>query len=172
MNPIFRFTIATALLLAIAAPCPAQLSSLFGPKIKEISTDELHRLLEQHDQRLQKAPKKQTPDASFVLVDVRSDKETAVSIIPGAITKAQFEKQVQQHRHKTIIPYCTVGGRSSAYAKQLIKQGYKVKNYKGSILDWVKHQHPVVTLEGKSTKRVHTYSDRYRIPSVYEQVVN
>ena len=105
-------------------------------------------------------------------VYVRSDSEIKVSVIPGAITKSQYERDRAKYRGRTVIPYCTVGGRSGAYAKQLAKSGITAKNYKGSILDWVKNELPVVTLDGKPTNRVHTYSDRYRIPAKYQQVTD
>lgn len=151
----------------------AQFGGLFGgPKVETIDTRTLAKMLE--DQRASEAKAKETgteqPKANFVVVDVRSEAEVNVSIIPGAITKAQFEKTRDQYLESTVIPYCTVGGRSGAYAKQLAKEGVTVKNYKGSILKWVDAGMPLVTLEGKSTNRVHTYSDRYRIPAKYEQV--
>jgi rhodanese-related sulfurtransferase len=112
----------------------------------------------------------EAPKANFVLVDVRSDAEVNVSIIPGAITKAEYEKNRDNYQGRTVIPYCTIGGRSGTYAKQLAKNGVRVKNYEGSILKWVEAGLPLVTLDGKPTNRVHTYSDRYRIPEKYEQV--
>ena len=93
-----------------------------------------------------------------------------IKVIPGAITQAEYEKNAAKHRGKLVIAYCTVGGRSGAYAKQLAGQGVKVKNYEGSILKWVDAGLPLVTLDGQPTKRVHTYSDRYRIPAMYEPV--
>jgi rhodanese-related sulfurtransferase len=101
---------------------------------------------------------------------VRSDAEVKVSIIPGAITKADYEKNSKQYEGRLVIPYCTVGGRSGAYAKQLSGKGVKVKNYQGSILQWVDAGLPLVTLNGEPTNRVHTSSNRYRVPAAYEQV--
>ena len=85
-------------------------------------------------------------------------------------TKAEFEKHRKNYRDLTVIPYCTVGGRSGAYAQQLAESGVKVKNYKGSILDWVQHKLPLVTRDGQPTNRVHTYSSRYRVPRGYQSV--
>jgi rhodanese-related sulfurtransferase len=163
--------------LSVCSPTAhAQLGDLLGlgPSIEVISTSDLATMLKDQvkgakegltsDQSLEKA--------DFVLVDVRSEPEVKVSVIPGAITKAQFEKDREKYRGRTVIPYCTVGGRSGAYAKQLAKEGVTVKNYKGSILEWVNNELPVVTLEGKPTNRVHTYSNRHRIPAKYEQVTD
>lgn len=165
--------IAFAILISMAGETPAQFGGFFGgPKVETISTKALHTLLEDQQKADAKAKDagKEAPAAEFVVVDVRSDKEVAVSIIPGAITKTQFEKEAAKYRGKTVIPYCTVGGRSGAYAKQLAGKGVKVKNYKGSILKWVDAELPLVTLKGELTNRVHTYSDRYQIPAKYEQV--
>ncbi len=106
----------------------------------------------------------------FVIVDVRAKGETAVSMIPGAITKSEFEKASRQHQGKLVIVYCTVGHRSGIYAKKLKAQGWNAYNYKGSILDWCKNQLPLVTSKGKKTKRVHTYSSRYKAAEGYEAV--
>jgi rhodanese-related sulfurtransferase len=143
-----------------------------GPKVETIETAALHKMLQQQQQSEAKAKQSgaDVPQANFVVVDVRSDAEVNVSVIPGAITKAQYEENRQQYHGRLIIPYCTVGGRSGAYAKKLAKAGVKVKNYQGSILKWVDAGLPVVRLDGRPTNRVHTYSDRYRIPAKYEQV--
>ncbi|QDV41752.1 molybdopterin biosynthesis protein MoeB [Stieleria neptunia] len=158
----------------LASPAaPAQFGGFFGgPKIETISTDQLQALLKKQQQAVAsaKASGGEAPPANFVLVDVRSDAEVNVSIIPGAITKKQYEANRQDYQGRTVIPYCTVGGRSGAYAKQLVAKGVTVKNYKGSILKWIDAELPLVTLDGKPTNRVHTYSDRYKIPSKYEQV--
>ena len=152
----------------------AQFGGLFGggPNVETIATDDLSNLLTEQRQAEAKAVQAGTaaPKPDFVVVDVRSEAEINVSIIPGAITQAEFEKNRQQYQGRTVIPYCTVGGRSGAYAKRLAKDGVAVKNYQGSILEWVGAELPLVTLDGKSTNRVHTYSDRYRIPAKYQQV--
>lgn len=166
--------IALALLANLDAPvASAQLGSLFGgPKVETIETADLSKMLQQQQQAEAKAKESEetAPQADFVVVDVRSDAEVSVSVIPGAITKAQYELERKKYEGRTVIPYCTVGGRSGAYAKELAKMGVKVKNYKGSILKWIDAGLPLVTLDGQPTNRVHTYSDRYRIPAKYEQV--
>jgi len=75
-----------------------------------------------------------------VIVDVRDKVETDVSVIPGAITKSEFEKDPLQHQGKMVIAYCTVGHRSGIYGRQLASQGWQAFNYKGSILDWCENQ--------------------------------
>ena len=165
-----------ALLANCGAPVAfAQFGSLFGgPKVDTIKTADLQKLLQNQQLAETKAKEsgEETPQAKFVVVDVRSKAEVSVSLIPGAITKAQYEKNRQRYQGRLVIPYCTVGGRSGAYARQLAKEGVKVANYEGSILKWVDAGLPVVTLDGRPTNRVHTYSDRYRIPAKYEQVTD
>ena len=56
---------------------------------------------------------------SIVLVDVRSESENSVSVIPGAITKAQYEADPKKFAGKTAVCYCLSGGRSGKYVKQL-----------------------------------------------------
>lgn len=146
----------------VAAPLPAGaqgLSNLFGSSVAEISTEKLIDLM--GDKEAMKR---------VVLVDVRSDAETGVSVLPGAITKAEYEATAAKHQDKRVIVYCTVGGRSGAYAKQLAGKKVDVVNYKGSILEWVAAEQPLETLERKPTKRVHTYSSRYQVPAGYQAV--
>ena len=164
--------IGTVWLLGVE-PAQAQFGGFFGgSKVETIGTKELVQLLSQQRKIVQEAQQngQPNPPAEVILVDVRSDKEIAVSVIPGAISKADFEKNSANHRNKLVIPYCTVGGRSEKYAKQLAQDGWKVKNYKGSILEWIGAEQPLVTLKGEPTNRVHTYSNSYQVPAKYQQV--
>lgn len=161
-----------AFVVGMGTTAEAQFGNLFGAKAPAISLNELVELMNQ-----KRAAEKQAADAgmmppksSFVLVDVRTDEEIKVSVIPGAITKAEYEKNRDQFKDQVVIPYCTIGGRSGRYASELQKAGVNVKNFQGSILEWVQSELPVVTLEGEPTKRVHIYSDRYKIPAKYEAV--
>jgi rhodanese-related sulfurtransferase len=154
----------------------AQFGEFFGggADVEVVDTATLSKMLQARAKAQSEldSQKKDANSTRFVLVDVRSDAEVNVSVIPGAITKAEYEKNEGQYVGQLVIPYCTVGGRSNAYAKQLVKKGVTVKNYKGSILEWVAAELPLVTLEGKPTNRVHTSSSRYRVPDKYEQVTN
>ena len=152
----------------------AQLENLLGngSEVETISVGELQSLLDRQREREAAAAKsgQEKPTADFVLVDVRSQEEVNVSVIPGAIPKTEYEKNRDRYRGRTVIAYCTVGGRSARYANELKKSGVPVKNFKGSILQWVGAELPLVTLDGKPTHRVHTYSDRYKVPAKYEAV--
>ncbi len=149
-------------------------SQLFaaGPKAIEISTDDVHDLLNKQKDAEAEAEKagRQAPQADFVLVDVRSEAEMNISIIPDAITRDEYEAHPEKYAGRTVIPYCAVGGRSTAYAAKLADQGLHVKNYKGSILDWVVSELPLVTPDGKPTDRVFAFGPNHKIPSKYKQV--
>ena len=159
----------------LCEPSGAQFGRLFGsgPQVESIETREVHQLMVDHQKQSEAAreQEKPSPQAEFIVVDVRSPREYKVSVIPGAITKAQYEQDAKKYRGRLVIPYCTVGARSGSYAKQLAKEGVKTKNYQASILGWVRAGLPLVTLDGHPTKRVHTYSDDYQVPSGYEQVI-
>ena len=106
----------------------------------------------------------------YVVVDVRAKAESDVSIIPGAISKAEFEQKETQHAGKAVIAYCTIGFRSGLYVKSLRQKGWNAWNYKGSIIDWCKNKLPLTTLDGETTRRVHTYNRWYSVPDEYVAV--
>lgn len=173
-----KFSFASfASLILIVAPVhftPLHSSLLFadGPKVPEISTDDVRDLLDKQKSAEAEAKQagRQAPQADFALVDVRSEAEMNVSIIPGAITKDEFEANRDKYTGRTVIPYCAVGGRSTSYADKLAEQGLQVKNYKGSILEWVKAEQPLVTPAGEPTDRVFAFGPNHKIPGKYKQV--
>lgn len=118
-------------------------------EISDISAEELMAKLQAGD--------------DLVLVDVREEDEQAVSMIPGAITKQQFEADPGAHEGKTIVPYCTIGGRSGMYTQHLQSQGVaNVLNFKGSILAWT-HAGGELQCQGNATKQVHTHSKKFNL---------
>ncbi len=105
-----------------------------------------------------------------ILVDARSQLEQATSMIPGAVPKHVFEENKRNFRDKEIITYCTIGGRSSAYSRELMAQGFKSTSLKGGVLAWAQEKGSF-TLEGKDTKKVHFLNDAWNIlPEEYEGV--
>jgi rhodanese-related sulfurtransferase len=126
-------------------------------RVGDVDTDELARRLDGRDE-------------SFVLVDVRSDEEVGVSMIPGAITRDQFAHRRDELAGKLVIAYCTVGGRSLLFAQQCAKDGFEVLNYRGSILEWCAAGRPLVTPDGSPTRRVHTHSRVFDVPRGYQRV--
>ncbi len=126
------------------------------PEVNEISAAELMAKLQAGE--------------DLVLVDVREEAEQAVSMIPGAITRQQFEADLATHAGKTIVPYCTIGGRSGMYTQQLQSQGITALNFKGSILAWTHAGGELESTDGPTTK-VHTYSKKFDLAAEgYETV--
>lgn len=71
-------------------------------------------------------------EAFFALVDCRGADEQQVSMIPGSVTKEDFERPgglLEQAKAKAaageevlVVPYCTVGYRSGVYGKELMQK--------------------------------------------------
>lgn len=93
---------------------------------------------------------------TVVLVDVRSREEQAVSMIPGAITRKEFEDSADEYRGTTVVAYCTIGYRSGRYTRELQKKGWNAYNLRGSVLAWAHAGLPFVNAEGE-TRAVHVY---------------
>lgn len=103
------------------------------------------------------------PDRNgIVIVDVRNPPEQEVSMIPGAITAAEFETHVGDHEGSTVVTYCTIGHRSGLYGRKLVRAGWQVRNLKGSILSWT---HAGGELEGPDgpTRRVHVAGPKWSL---------
>jgi rhodanese-related sulfurtransferase len=107
-------------------------------------------------------------DASkYVLMDTRSEEEMAVGMIPGAITKAEFEAEPEKYKEKEVVAYCTVGYISGACAYELRKKGHtNVKNMgDGALLGYTLAktsagvEKPLVKPDGSATNEVHTFMD-------------
>lgn len=105
-----------------------------------------------------------------VLVDRRTRAEQEISMLPGAITSEDFEKNIEKYRDKNVVVYCTVGYRSGHYTKRLLKKGIRAVNLKGGILAWIHAGQSVVDKDGK-TRRVHVYGSKWNLtPQGYEAV--
>lgn len=126
------------------------------PEVPGVNVEELEELRQKED---------------VVLVDVREPREIEVSRIPDAVPVDEFRENVEAHRDKKIVTYCTIGARSGEYAQELRKNGMDAVNLEGSILSWVHEGKPVVEPQGQETKRVHTYGKRWALaPEPYENV--
>ena len=104
------------------------------------------------------------PSGDFVLVDVRTDKERAVSTLPGAIGAKDFETRLEELAvaGKTVVAYCTIGARSSAYARKMGKRGVDVLNLEGSVLAWT-HAGGEFMGDSGPTTRVHVFGRRWNL---------
>ncbi len=115
------------------------------PDVLEISAEDLMRRLEFED---------------LVLIDVRQEVEQSISMIPGAISAQQFEQDWAQYSGRTLVPYCTIGGRSGVYSQKLQAQGWRVLNFKGLILAWTLAGGELECSAGP-TNKVHTNSAKF-----------
>ena len=82
-------------------------------------------------------------------------------MIPGAVSKEEFERDKSQYKGHVVIPYCTIGYRSGKYAEKLSGQGWDARNLRGSILAWTHAGRPLVDADGNDTKRVHVYGKKW-----------
>gem|GEM_PF-1205255 len=107
-----------------------------------------------------------------VLVDVREPHERRVSMLPGAITREDFERNRARYRSWLVVPYCTIGVRSGHYTRTLRTQGFEARNLAGSALAWA-HAGLPFEADGKATRRVHVYDPGWNLlPRGYIPVVS
>lgn len=107
----------------------------------------------------------------IVLVDCREDVERAVSMVPGAISKADFEANAAAYREHLVVTYCTIGYRSGVYAADLIGRDFDAINLKGGVLAWAHANQPFIAPGGDETRRVHVYGAQWDLlPDGYESV--
>ena len=110
-------------------------------------------------------------EKKVIIIDVRPEEERRVSVIPGAISKNEFEKNPEKYKNKKIAVYCTIGYRSAKYVQKLKKKKLDAYNLEGSILGWVHEGQPVVSESGKQVKKVHVYGKRWDfVPDGYEGI--
>lgn len=104
-------------------------------------------------------------------IDCREPEEQAVSMIEGAITKAEFEANLARYRGRRIVPYCTIGYRSGVYTRELRDRGLEAANLIGGVLEWAHAGRPFVDSDGARTHRVHTYGAKWDLlPSDHSSV--
>lgn len=120
----------------------------FYADIPWISADEI---LSQRDPR------------SWMIVDVRTEAERAVSIIPGAVSLGDYEAQREAFKGDPVLVYCTVGCRSAGVTQTLHEQGVEAYNLWGGVVDWALHGGPFVTQAGMPTYEVHTHGRRWHL---------
>ena len=105
-----------------------------------------------------------------ILVDVRSEAERDVSVIPGAITPEELRATGDRYRGHRVVCYCTIGYRSGVAARRLREEGWAAENLAGSLLAWVDEGGRLVDADGP-TRRVHVYGRRWNLlPPGYEPV--
>ncbi len=128
------------------------------PEVPGVAVDALMRELKQ--------------GGDLVLVDVRPREERAVATIPGAISREAFESDPERWRGRRVVVFCTVGARSGAYARALLRQGWDVRNLEGSLLAWTHAGGPLVDEDGRPTRRIHVHGRRWNLAARgYEPVI-
>ncbi len=106
-----------------------------------------------------------------VLVDVRTDVERQVSIIPGAISTVEFEQNIKDYVGRSVVCYCTIGYRSAQYAEAMKQRGHSIASFNGSIIAWCQAGQKLTTPEGRDTTRVHVYGPKWNLlPPEYQAV--
>lgn len=105
-----------------------------------------------------------------VFVDVREEKEQAVSMLPGAVTEKELLQHPEQYREKIIIGYCTISYRSGKFAQKLKVRGIAMLNLEGGLLAWIHAGGKVYDGSGE-TRRIHVYGRKWNLgPEDYEAV--
>lgn len=106
---------------------------------------------------------------TVVLVDVRTNSEQDVSMIPGAISKEYFENNFEKYSSYTVVSYCTIGGRAGRYTQNLRSRGVDALNLKGSVLLWAHAGQKFIDANGNHTTRVHVSGSKWNLlPIGYE----
>jgi len=107
---------------------------------------------------------------NFVLIDLRSEEEREVSIIPGALTSEVFEQNLNRSKGHTAVTYCTTGTRSGLYAKKLQERHLPVRNLVGGVIAWALEGQLFENFKGKCN-RVHVFKKNWNIlPDEYDAV--
>ena len=105
------------------------------------------------------------------IVDVRSEAERAVSIIPGSISWDAYRTHLEVYRENPVLVYCTVGCRSAGYVQSLQELNVEVYNLWGGVIEWAQHGGTFTTEAGMPTKKVHTHGRRWdMLPPTYKAV--
>ncbi len=108
-------------------------------------------------------------DTDLVLIDVRQPDEQAVSMIPHALTTADFAAKYRKGipKAKRLVVYCTLGYRSGKYAMELARQGITAANLEGGLLAWTHAGGPLEVRNAAglvtATRRVHIYSSGWNL---------
>lgn len=119
-----------------------------------IKADELKRIID---------------DTNLVLIDVRNAHEQAVSMLPRALTTADFAEKFRRGipAGKRLVVYCTIGYRSGKYAMELAKQRLRAENLEGGVLAWSFAGGAFLAKDSTGawapTQRVHVYDSEWNI---------
>jgi len=100
----------------------------------------------------------------WLLIDVRSAAEFAVSHLEGAVragTAKEIERAVRERRPERTVLYCAVGFRSSRLAHLVQKRGVgALANLEGSIFQWANEGRPLFR-GSEPARQVHPFARRW-----------
>ncbi len=99
-----------------------------------------------------------------VFIDVRPQNERSVSVLPKAVNTDDFLKNIDLYKDKTAIAYCTISFRSGVFARKMAERGVDILNLRGGLLGWVLVGGPVFGPDGKRTRRIHVYGEKWDYP--------
>ncbi|MBX3423140.1 MAG: rhodanese-like domain-containing protein [Pirellulaceae bacterium] len=177
MSTNFRLLILMSVLISGSVFCsiPVLAQSVrpvVGQRVGTIETEQLSKLVLERMSALEKSESEGQvpPPAKFVLVDVRSNREMSVSIILGTISQNDFHRNTERYQGLVVMPHCTIGGRCEEFWRRLAEEGWTITSYRGSIVQWVDSELPLVTLKGERTNRFHTNGGCFDLPAKYQQV--
>jgi rhodanese-related sulfurtransferase len=105
------------------------------------------------------------PESRPILLDVREEKEFAVSHLPGAIRVAPDSDVASLAaleavgKDAAIVAYCSVGYRSSRLVAALYAEGFtNARNLEGSIFEWANRGLPLER-DGVRVEEVHPFDE-------------
>ncbi len=105
-----------------------------------------------------------------IFVDVRDPAEQAVSMLPGALTEAEYLKAPPRFRKKIVLCYCTIGYRSGLFVKKYGSKYPNLYNLSGGLILWL-HAGGPMEKNGSETRQVHVYGKKWALqPEGYSPV--
>jgi sodium/bile acid cotransporter 7 len=126
------------------------------PAVRELSPQQAMALLKQ---------------GRLVFVDTRKPEEMKVSMLPGAITQKKYLVEPGRYKDRAVAVYCTISYRSGVFAREMEKKGYTVYNLKRGILAWALEGGSVYDPQGRKTRRIHVFAERWNYaPEGYQTV--
>jgi sodium/bile acid cotransporter 7 len=131
--------------LATIASTYAGFKERMFPDVKEVTVEALHANMEK-----------------YVLVDVRTEGERVISMLPGAISRDTYDADREAYAGKPVVAYCTIGARSGRFTAELTAEGVEAYNLPGSVLAWSHAGYSFVD-EGAETRQVHVNSSKWNM---------
>ena len=105
-----------------------------------------------------------------VFIDAREPEEQQISMLPVAISEAEFLSNYESYEDHVKMAYCTISDRCGAFVENYQQRGIPVYNLRGGILAWVHAGGQVYDQTGE-THRIHVHDPEWNLaPEKYEAV--